>query len=285
MSLIHNLSLPQPEFQELRDLINEYFGIDLSEDKKELIVNRLQPVLRQRGFSSFRSYLDFLKTKPTPDATSELIDRISTNHTYFYREHAHFEYLSKVVLPEWIERIGSGSGEKDLRVWCAAASTGEEPYTLMMLILEAMGREYERWQAGLLATDLSSDVLAKAKLGEYAASAVEKLPVALRDRYFDRVDSERLRVAGRVRKETVFRRFNLIQKRYAFKRPFHVIFCRNVMIYFDADTRKSVVERLYEVTAEEGYLFVGHSESLDRSDCPYHYIAPGVYQRVGQRAR
>ncbi len=270
--------LAEADFQDLRDLIQRLFGIDLTPEKKELVVNRLQPVLRKRGLSSFREYIEFLERSPGAEATSELIDRIATNHTYFNREPAHFEYFHDEVLPDFVGR-DRPPGEKDLRVWCAAASTGEEPYTLMMLILDVLGEEYDAWKAGLLATDLSSEALAKASQATYPEEAVSQLPPAIRKSYFEPADGGRLRVCARVRNEVVFRRFNLIQGRYAFRKPFHTIFCRNVMIYFDAETKRSVVRRLYEVTEEGGYLFVGHAESLDRSTCPYDYVRPGVYRR------
>ena len=149
----------------------------------------------------------------------------------------------------------------------------------MMLILDALGDEYDSWKAGLLATDLSSDALAKAAAAIYPEEAVSQLPSAMRKSYFEPAGEGRLRVCDRVRNEVVLRRFNLIQGRYAFRKPFHTIFCRNVMIYFDAETKRSVVKRLHEVTAEGGYLFVGHAESLDRTTCPYRYVCPGVYRR------
>ena len=270
--------LTDAEFQDLRDLIHRLFGIDLTPDKKELVVNRLQPVLRRRELPDFRSYIEFLEKSPGSEATSELIDRIATNHTFFNREPGHFEFFRDEVLPDFVGR-SRPPGEKDLRVWCAAASTGEEPYTLMMLILDALGEEYGSWKAGLLATDLSSDALAKASEAIYPEKAVSQLPAKIRKSYFEKVDGGRLRVSARVRNEIVFRRFNLIQGRYAFQKPFHTIFCRNVMIYFDAETKRGVVDRLYDVTAEGGYLFVGHAESLDRSRCPYQYLRPGVYRR------
>ncbi len=270
--------LGDAEFRDLRDLIQRLFGIDLSEDKKELVVNRLQSVLRERGLRDFRSYIEFLGTNPDSEATSELIDRISTNHTYFNREPAHFEFFRDEVLSDFAGRARA-PGEKDLRVWCAASATGEEPYTLVMMMLDALGAEYDGWKAGLLATDLSSDALAKAKSAVYPREAVSALARDLQQSYFEPAGEQGQRVCARVRNEVVFRRFNLIQDRYAFKKPFHVIFCRNVMIYFDAETKRKVIDRLYEVTSEGGYLFVGHAESLNRETCPYDYVRPGVYRR------
>ncbi|MEZ4331084.1 MAG: protein-glutamate O-methyltransferase CheR [Myxococcota bacterium] len=271
-------SLGEGEFRRLRDLIHRRFGIDLGPDKKELVVTRLQSVLKRRGLVDFAAYLEFLEQSSGTEAISELIDRISTNHTYFQREAAHFDFLRDDVLPDIVGRPRAPD-EKDLRVWCAASSSGEEPYTLMMILLDALGSEYDRWKAGLLATDLSSDALRKAKAGIFSAENVDRLPRHLRDAHFERLPDGRYRVVARVRNEVVFRRLNLIRDRYPFKRPFHVIFCRNVMIYFDAKTRREVCDRLFDVTTEGGWLFVGHSEALDRATCRFRFVRPGVYRR------
>ena len=270
--------LGEAEFQDLRDLIQRLFGIDLSPEKKGLVVNRLQRVLRKRGLADFRAYIEFLERSPGSEALSELIDRISTNHTFFNREPGHFDYFRDEVLPDFVGRIRAPS-EKDLRVWCAAAATGEEPYTLVMMMLDALGARYDSWKAGLLATDLSADALEKAATAVYTKEAVSQLSADLRKKYFEPFEGGGLRVCARVRNEVVFRRFNLIKSKYSFRSPFHVIFCRNVMIYFDSETKKAVVDRLYEVTAPGGYLFVGHAESLNREHCPYDYVCPGVYRR------
>jgi chemotaxis protein methyltransferase CheR len=282
-----SFALGEAEFRKLRDLIHRRFGIDLGPEKKDLVVTRLQSVLRRRGLPDFRAYLEVLERSPGTAAMLELIDRISTNHTFFHREPAHFDFFRQEVLPDIVGRVRAPD-EKDLRVWCAASSTGEEPYTLMMTMLDVLGADYGSWKAGLLATDLSSDVLARAAEGVYGEENVSRLPRALRDAYFERVPDGGYRVCARVRREIVFRRLNLIQDRYPFKRPFHVIFCRNVMIYFDSATRKSVSDRLYDVTLEGGYLFVGHSESLDRATCRFEFVRPGVYRRGtawGERKR
>lgn len=272
------LALGESEFRRLRDLIHARFGIDLGPEKKELVVTRLQSVLKRRGLPDFRSYLEFLESSEGTDAFSELVDRISTNHTYFHRESSHFDFFRTEVLPDLVGRVRAPD-DKDLRIWCAASSTGEEPYTIVMAMLDVMGESYGGWKAGLLATDLSSDVLERAAAGVYTEENVSRLPRTLRDAYFERIDADRFRVCARVRREVVFRRFNLIQDRYAFKKPFHVVFCRNVMIYFDAPTRQAVSDRIYDVLVDGGYLFVGHSESLDRTKCRFEFVRPGVYRR------
>jgi chemotaxis protein methyltransferase CheR len=199
-----SFALGEAEFRKLRDLIHRRFGIDLGPEKKDLVVTRLQSVLRRRGLPDFRAYLEFLERSPGTAAMLELIDRISTNHTFFHREPAHFDFFRQEVLPDIVGRVRAPD-EKDLRVWCAASSTGEEPYTLMMTMLDVLGADYGSWKAGLLATDLSSDVLARAAEGVYGEENVSRLPRALRDAYFERVPDGGYRVCARVRREIVFR--------------------------------------------------------------------------------
>ena len=272
-------SLGESEFRRLRDLIQARFGIDLGPEKKELIVTRLQSVLKRRGLADFRAYLEFLERSEGTDAFSELVDRISTNHTFFHREPSHFDFFRSEVLPQLVGRERAPD-EKDLRIWCAASSTGEEPYTIVMAMLDVMGESYSAWKAGLLATDLSSDVLERAAAGVYTEENVSRLPKGLRDAYFERIGDGRFRVCARVRREVVFRRFNLIQDRYAFKRPFHVVFCRNVMIYFDADTQRRVLERIHGVMNPGGLLYVGHSENFGDSRDLFRLRGKTVYEHV-----
>ena len=161
-----------------------------------------------------------------------LADLISTNHTYFFREPAHFDFLRTDVLPE-IEASLTRGGDNDLRLWCAAASTGEEAYTIVMTMLDSFGPRYACFNAGLLATDLSLKALRQAAAGVYSREQVQRVPPGLRQRYFLPQADGRLAVATPVRAEVLFRQFNLVTGNFAFKKPFHAIFCRNVMIYLD----------------------------------------------------
>ena len=159
--------LSDAEFDKIRSLVYDRFGINLTDQKRNLVVGRLQKVLRTRGMSSFSQYVDFMANDPTGEALSELIDRISTNHTFFFREPEHFRFLEKVVLPEACPRL-EAKGDRDLRIWSAGCSSGEEPYTISVVLREYFGRNYAQWRAGVLATDISSHVLRHAERGRSA---------------------------------------------------------------------------------------------------------------------
>ncbi len=199
---------------------------------------------------------------------------------FFYREYDHFEFFSEQFLPGLVERQQSGNS-KTLRIWCPGCSSGEEPYTLAMLISEFFGRFLSQWDIGILATDISTRVLDKARAGVYPKESVQKLPPPLIQKYFQPLNNGERAVRDAIKDAVLFRRLNLMRQDYPFKNKFHAIFCRNVMIYFDQSTRADLVRRLHRHLEPEGYLFIGHSESLGRSNDQFRYVRPAVYQRVG----
>ena len=266
------------EFDLMRRLIYQKFGINLSDEKKSLLVGRLQKILRTDGFASFDQYYDNLLQDKSGRAVSKLIDNISTNHTYFNREKAHFDYFRNIALPDILTRLRQRKSN-DLRIWCAGCSSGEEPYMLLMLMHEVLGDEYRQFDAGLLATDISDRILNTARLGIYSNDRVEGLSDQQKRRFFNRLDGERLQVNEELRRETVFRRFNLMNEKFPFKKQFHIIFCRNVMIYFDRETRDALVRRFHAATEPGGYLFIGHSETLGREQPLYEYLIPAAYRK------
>lgn len=266
------------EFEAIRRLVYNQFGINLTEQKKTLVVGRLQKVLRQRKFKDFQDYYQWLTRDSSGVALDELANRISTNHTFFYREKAHFEFFSKKVLPEAVARHKK-NGDQELRIWCAGCSSGEEPYTLMMLIMEHLGSQFNNWNTTLLATDISATALKTAMAGLYAADRVGQLPAGLRNKYFGQTQEGTYLVTDAVRKKIYYRRHNLMDKVFPFKRQFDAIFCRNVMIYFDKETRATLVSKYHRHTVDKGYLFIGHSETLSRDETPYNYVMPAVYQK------
>jgi len=268
------------EFGLFRRLIYQGFGIDLNEAKRSLLVRRLQSVVRARGFDSFTAYYHYLTTHPSDRDFTDLVNRITTNYTFFNREPEHFSFFVRVTVP-WIRQSHIARGSRDVRIWCAAASTGEEPYMLAMLLLEGFSRDYALWDAGLLATDISEKALAKAVSGRYPADAFTRLPEALRAKWFTRVDAETYEAVPKLKREITFRRFNLINQTYPFKLPFDAIFCRNVMIYFDHPTRERVLARLHACLVPGGYLFIGHSESIIQREGRWQYIQPAVYRKIG----
>ena len=276
--MLEMMAITDEEFQVIRDLIYEKFGINLTDDKRSLVVGRLQKVIRDRGFSSFSDYHRFLLSEKTADALTELASKISTNHTFFFREKDHFEFFSSQALPEAMARKAA-NGSRDLRIWCAGCSSGEEPYTLVMLMLDHLGSEYSRWNAGVLATDISAKALTDAKYGVYAEERVELVPPSLKQNYFERTTDDQWIIADRVKREVTFRRFNLMNEHFPFKRQFDMIFCRNVMIYFDQKTRDALVGRFYDFLIPGGYLFIGHSESIPRDRSPLLYVSPALYRK------
>ena len=274
----NSLSISDQEFARLRNLIHERFGINLTEQKRSLLVGRLQKLMRSLNLPTFSAYYDYLVEDKTEKSLGELVDLISTNHTYFNREKDHFDYFSQTALPAIIASLRQ-QNRKDLRIWCAGCSTGEEPYTLLMLMMEYLGTDYHKWDAGILATDISDRALGIARQGVYATERVIQLPEALRRKYFSAVGADKMAVVDKVKKEVTFRRFNLMNNRFPFKKPFQIIFCRNVMIYFDQPTREALVKRFHQFTEPGGYFFIGHSETLGRTQSLYNYLKPALYQK------
>jgi len=263
------------EFSQLAALIKTHYGIHLKYEKKAMLAGRLHQLLQRLQLDSFSDYYRYLLADRTGSAAAELINHISTNHTFFMRETSHFDYLRYEALPALQKQIK----DRDLRIWCAGCSTGEEPYTLAMIIDEYFGANKHLWDTSLLATDISTKALEQAIQGSYSADTVSPLPPVWKSNYLRRMKDGRYSFADFIKREIVFRKFNLIESRYPFKRRFHAIFCRNVMIYFDAPTKDALIRRFYNATEPGGYLFIGHSESLERNQYGYQYVMPSVYRK------
>jgi chemotaxis protein methyltransferase CheR len=272
-----NFKLSDSEFNSIRELLHSGFGIALAEEKRSLVIGRLQKALRDRGGITFAEYYRRVVADSTGREMSELINRLSTNHTFFNREKDHFEHFRKTALPEAMRR-GQAAGEKDMRVWCAASSTGEEPYMLAMCLREAFGAAQRDWEAALLATDISERALAVARTGIYPADRMQDLPAPLREKYFVPKGPD-FEAAPELKALITFRRFNLINPEYPFKRAFDAIFCRNVLIYFDGPTKAEVVGKMAKFLRPGAYLYLGHSETLGRETEHYRYVQPAVYRR------
>ena len=265
--------LTTAEFNRIRDYIKDNYGISLNDEKKTLVYSRLRKNLAEEGFTNFSDYFDHLIRDKTGESIVRFVDKITTNHTFFMREADHFDYLRDVVFPYIGEKYGH---QKDFRLWCCASSSGEEPVTLQMLAQDY----FNNWDTQILATDISTQVLDKAVYGRYASEGVKTLPANWQNNYFRRVDDQFHETLPIIRQNIIYRKFNLMEP-MPFSRKFQVIFCRNVMIYFDAPTREAVVKKLYDVTEPGGYLFVGHSESLGSLSTQYQYIKPAVYRKAG----
>lgn len=272
--------LTDADFAFLSGLIKQRFGIHLTEHKRSLVAGRLSRMVRERGFANFTAYCDHLRRDANEAELDDLVNRISTNHTYFFRENDHFEFFRDTALPE-IRARHEAKGSQDMRIWCAAASTGEEPYSIVITMREYFGKEYTRWDAGLLATDISAKALTAAREGVYASERLKGMSERMRSAYFSKSpDAETYRVREDLRRDIVYRRLNLMNETFPFKKPFDLIFCRNVMIYFDGPTRDALVKRFARWLVPGGYLLIGHSESLGRGHPDFTYVRPAVYRKV-----
>lgn len=269
------VNISQKEYSQLADFIKSNYGINLGTKKQALVVGRLHNVLIQNNFSNFSEYYDYINSDKTGNAVVTLINKITTNHTFFMREADHFIYFRDKVLPYLVNKVK----EKDLRIWSAGCSTGEEPYTLAMIIDEFLGAEKKNWDTKILATDISSKVLETAAKGEYSDEETASLPASWRMNYLKKLDSENSVLVDKIRNEVIFRKFNLMEKTFQFKRKFHVIFCRNVMIYFDNQTKNELADKFYDLLEYGGYLFIGHSESLNREKTRFKYLMPAVFRK------
>lgn len=265
------LTIRQDEFEELKAFMYDKYGIDLSK-KRQLIEGRLSNMLVAKGFTNFRDYLNSVYSDKTGAELTVLVNKLTTNHTYFMRETAHFDFYRDNVLPELEKTVKS----KSIGIWSAGCSSGEEPSTLAMINCEHFGVN-SGWDTRILATDISDRVLEMAKKGVYSAEAVEAFPPAQRQKFLKPCEGG-FKFVDSVRNDIIYRKFNLMDN-FNFKRKFHVIFCRNVMIYFDSKTKHELVNKFYEATEPGGYLFIGHSEYLEKETIKYKYIMPAVYQK------
>lgn len=269
-SLIH---ITDNEFRDLTSFVYKKFGIDLSR-KRQLIEGRLSYTLKSKGLQNFTQYMQMLHADKTGDELHLFLNKITTNHSYFARENEHFNFLLSTALPQ-LEK----TRKNDLRIWSAGCSAGQEPYNIAMTMDQYFGPRKSSWDTTILATDISMDMLKKAQAGIYSADVLSGLPLSWRKQYFKSLPGDQYQVVEKIRKEVFFKSFNLMDT-FLYKKPFDIIFCRNVMIYFDAETTNRLVNKFYEATAPGGYLFIGHSESVNKATTKYQYIMPAVYRRL-----
>jgi len=275
------IDINDKEFGLFQRLIYDESGINLTPAKRELVKSRLMKRLRERSLTSFKEYYTYVTEE---DTTGEemvmMLDCISTNLTEFFREPAHFDFLSKKGLPALLENKRK-KREKKLRIWSAGCSTGEEPYTLSIVLSEHIGATRE-WDIKILATDLSTRVLKKAMQGLYLKNRIKGISPQMQNTHFKKGEGslkDYYQVQDHLRDMIVFRRLNLTHEVFPFKGHFDFIFCRNVMIYFDKETQSELVSKFYKHLAPDGYLFIGHSESLAGTNNKFHYVQPTVYQK------
>jgi len=277
-----DLDLTDREFDRFTRIIYETSRIALNGGKKQLLRARLGKILRRRGIASFREYLTLVEEDRTGEELTLLLDAVATNLTSFFREADHFRFVEATVLPH-LDATRKACGERKIRAWSAGCSSGEEPYSLAITLLEALGGG-AGWDIRVLATDLSTKVLAMARNGLYTGDQIKNVSPRVTARHFlseTGTDGRKLfRVAPAVRDLVTFGHLNLLEP-YPFKGPFDLIFCRNVMIYFDRKTQETLVNGFHRYLADGGYLFTGHSESLNGVAHPFRYVRPSVYRKTG----
>jgi chemotaxis protein methyltransferase CheR len=262
------------EFEQFRSLIYQECGISLNESKKTLLVSRLSKRLRTLELDSFQAYYDMVSGETEGEEFTLLLDLVSTNKTDFFREPKHFDFLREQILPTL-------QTTRRIRIWSSASSTGEEPYTIAMTLHDSVP-DPELWDFKILASDISTRVLARAASGVYEDERVRDLPPDLVERHFLKGTGERtgmIKVKPNINQMVRYQRINLMDDTFPIKTPLDLIFCRNVMIYFDRPTQAKLVKKFYRYLKPGGYLFIGHSESLQRLDQPFKAVAPTIYQK------
>ncbi|MCH5272919.1 MAG: protein-glutamate O-methyltransferase CheR [Lachnospiraceae bacterium] len=264
------------EFLRIAGYVKQRYGIDLG--KKKIIMNgRLENYIKMGGWSSFHAFMNDLQNDYTGQLESDMVNLLTTNHTYFMREFEHFEFLKREILP-WLKEKEQNT--KDLRIWSAAASTGEEPYMIAMVLRDFFGLEHEAWDTTVLATDISTRALQQAIDGRYSEEQLKNLPEHWKRYFFQRTKEGMFQVTDELKQEVLFRQFNLMSP-FPFRKRLHTIFLRNVMIYFDGDTKRQLLQKVYDFLEPGGYLFIGMTETLDRAQTPFEMIQPSIFRKKG----
>lgn len=262
-------------FKKFSRLVFENTGIFLKTEKKELLNARLGKRLRECNIDSFEAYYDYVQADTSGEELISLINSVSTNFTSFFRENSHFEYLSSTVLPEF-----SKGGGSQLKVWSAACSSGEEPYTLA-IVMSDYKKQDRSFSFAIQATDISTKVLGMAEMGVYADERVRTIPREMLKQYFQKGKGKSagfVKIKKPLRDAVSFQRFNLMAD-FSWREEFDVIFCRNVMIYFNRETQQNLVNKFSRCLKPGGYLFIGHSESLTSIDHPFKQVSTTAYKK------
>lgn len=256
---MHSAHMNDSEFRLMRDIIHNYAGLTFEDDHKYLFEHRLASRLDELNMSSYAEYYKLLATSAeAPQEMEELADRLTNNETYFFREERQLYSFRDQVIPRLVDSL---SGRRSIRIWSAGCSSGEEPYTLAMLLADSPF--LRGWDIEIFANDISRKVLAKARKGIYGPSSFRAIPPSYKNRYFTRTDGNNYEISPEIKKMVTFAHINLIENRSsALILPCDVIFCRNVIIYFNAETRAKLLELFYKKLRRGGYLLLGHSESL-----------------------
>lgn len=273
-----NEKLSDAEFKKFSDLIFEKTGIFLKAEKKELLNARLGKRLRACQINSFKEYFQYLINDHSGEELIEFINSVSTNFTCFFREANHFSFLTSTALPALLQ--DSAKKKREITLWSAACSSGEEPYTLTM-VMDDFFAAHPGWRWRIMATDISTRVLAQAQTGVYTGDRIEKVPQAFLRKYFQKGvgrSAGYVKVKDAYRSLVSFQRFNLMDS-FPWHETIDIIFCRNVMIYFNRETQQALVEKFYQCLAPGGYLFIGHSESITGINHKFTQIEASTYRK------
>lgn len=273
------VDLADRHFNKISTLVKDLCGINLHDGKKELIKARLTKRLRRLQLRSFEEYIQHLKNDTTGTELTAMLDALSTNLTSFFREPDHFEHLANHAIPPIVHKAGKGGGR--LRIWSAGCSSGEEPYSIAITVSESIPN-LKLWDVGILGTDLSTRVLSAATEGIYKLERIKPIPSQQRYKYLTCIQArpERIyQVNDDIKRMVCFSRLNLMTS-WPMRGPFDMIFCRNVMIYFDKPTQQNLIDRFCDILTPGGTLFIGHSESLTGVRHRFKYIQPTVYQKT-----
>ena len=267
--------MTEQEFLRICIFMKSRYGIDLNR-KKEIVKGRLENYVKGEGYQSYSEYMNAVEADITGNLEKKKVNLLTTNHTYFMREEEHFTYLKQVVLP-YLKR--KEEKNKDICIWCGAASSGEEPYTIAMVVMDFLGLEQKSWDTTILATDVSTRVLKTAMAGKYKEQQLENVPESWKRRFFHKsLDGMNYEVTKELKNQVLFRKFNLMDP-FPFKRKMHVVFLRNVMIYFDEKTKRELIQKIYDCMEPGGYLFIGQTETIDRNCTPFHMIQPSIFRK------
>jgi chemotaxis protein methyltransferase CheR len=265
------MTISDADFKRLVSFIQSTYGIDLTQ-KKQLITGRLSPAIRKLGYRNFSDFVSHVLEKKENDDIILVLNKLTTNYTFFMREKEHLDYFCRNIIPELVRRHQK---DKCLSIWSAGCSSGEEPYNITMFLYDYLGAQANQWDTRILASDISAQALSSAKRGVY--SLPDTIPQEWKRKYFTANKDGTYTVTPAVRNNVIFQTFNLMDP-IRFRRKFDVIFCRNVMIYFDQPTKDALVRRFYDATVPGGYLLISASENLSQN-APYRRLATATFQK------
>lgn len=272
----NNQKLNEEDFKYVCDYVYEKSAIVLGNSKREMLYRRFTRIVRERQLESFSDYCQLLRANPDKEQTY-FINAVTTNLTSFFREEHHFDYLTQHEIPKLITK-----NTKSIRIWSSASSTGEEPYSIAITVMEAMKAYLKTWDVKILATDIDSNVLDTGKQGVYEDKRIEDLPDSLKKKYFAKgtgVNNTKVKVASSLRQLITFKQLNLMHE-WPMKGPFDVIFCRNVIIYFDKKTQLELFERYYQLLSPNGLLILGHSENLGGFQQHFEKVGRTIFRKI-----